>query len=729
MPNDKVAIWGTGLKFGRKPASNEVLLGNGQDFTLTPVASIGITGPTGPSGTAGPTGPTGTAGTSFIIKGSVATVGNLPTTGNTTGDAYIVTATQDLYVWNGTAWTNVGKIVGPTGPTGSTGTTGATGPTGSNGGIGPTGSVGPIGPTGTTGSTGPVGPTGASGLSGPTGPTGAAGPVGPIGVTGPAGPAGPAGPTGPIGVTGPIGPTGPLGLSGPTGPTGARGATGPVGPTGPLGLSGPTGPTGVTGAIGPTGANGSGTPSGSNGQIQYNASGVFGASPNLTFDGTSLRFTSLSVDTRTALQFVTPQMYGAVGNGIADDTVALSNALNSGYPVCLFGRFRITSQITVNLNSSVVTSSVFGSGGWSSRIILDSATAGITVNMSIVGSPGWLPENNTVCWQNFNIVPNTVITTPAVTFYGSPTVPTATNAGSFVVGGYYRIESVGTTNFVAIGAASNTVGTYFVATGVGSGTGTAKQTTSGSSVPCVTVYNVNVMGSALGNYATYGFYFNNCRNSVVNACNIWGRYGDLLSIGILWTGEALNTPVKFIVMNCNLYWHSTGVYLQPAGSYPAGGVSDWQGITIIGTDMVAVDTGVFANSQDDFSEQVFINSCHINAKTAGIYALRVVKLLVSSNYIIIGFGLPTTTSYAVYQANLGGVVPYGSVINNDFFAADGPTTVGPRYAVLQNIASGVSGCQVSSNRAVFCDAGYVLAPFGTPTASTAANNINNVRFG
>ena len=47
-------------------------------------------------------------------------------------------------------------------------------------------------------------------------------------------------------------------------------------------------------------------------------------------------------------------------------------------------------------------------------------------------------------------------------------------AGSFVVGKTYLITSVGTTNFVAIGAANNTVGTYFVATGVGSGTGTAE---------------------------------------------------------------------------------------------------------------------------------------------------------------------------------------------------------------------------------------------------------------
>jgi len=50
---------------------------------------------------------------------------------------------------------------------------------------------------------------------------------------------------------------------------------------------------------------------------------------------------------------------------------------------------------------------------------------------------------------------------------------TLVTAGSFVVGSTYQIASVGTTNFTLIGAASNTVGVVFVATGVGSGTGTA----------------------------------------------------------------------------------------------------------------------------------------------------------------------------------------------------------------------------------------------------------------
>ena len=45
-------------------------------------------------------------------------------------------------------------------------------------------------------------------------------------------------------------------------------------------------------------------------------------------------------------------------------------------------------------------------------------------------------------------------------------------AGSFVVGETYTISSVGTTDFTLVGSADNNVGTSFVATGVGVGTGT-----------------------------------------------------------------------------------------------------------------------------------------------------------------------------------------------------------------------------------------------------------------
>lgn len=58
----------------------------------------------------------------------------------------------------------------------------------------------------------------------------------------------------------------------------------------------------------------------------------------------------------------------------------------------------------------------------------------------------------------------------------SPTSGSAVTAGSFVVGTLYTITTLGTTNYTAIGLAPGltpAVGLNFVATGVGSGTGTA----------------------------------------------------------------------------------------------------------------------------------------------------------------------------------------------------------------------------------------------------------------
>jgi hypothetical protein len=136
-----------------------------------PAGEVGPTGSTGPTGADGPTGPTGPQGTSITILGSVATVEDLPSSGNSVNDAYIVQFDGNLYIWDGAAWFNAGLIQGPTGPTGATGAAGADGPAGATGPTGPAGESGPAGPTG------PTGPAGEAGATGPTGATGAAGPA------------------------------------------------------------------------------------------------------------------------------------------------------------------------------------------------------------------------------------------------------------------------------------------------------------------------------------------------------------------------------------------------------------------------------------------------------------------------------------------------------------------------------------------------------------------------
>jgi Collagen triple helix repeat (20 copies) len=273
--------------------------GNGSlAWNLPPPGTTGPQGPIGPTGAAGPVGPTGAVGPpgpSVTIKGSVPTVGDLPPSANV-NDGYIVDATGDLYVWNGTSWTDVGQIVGPPGPVGAQGPTGPQGPAGAQGVQGP---VGQTGPPGVAGPAGQAGATGAQGVAGPPGPQGSSGAPGAQGATGPAGPQGAAGPQGVPGVQGPQGPAGEsvtikggvananalltvspvigdgwltqdtghlwvyngpdpndslakwtdVGLvRGPQGPTGATGATGPQGATGPAGVQGPVGPTGPAGA-------------------------------------------------------------------------------------------------------------------------------------------------------------------------------------------------------------------------------------------------------------------------------------------------------------------------------------------------------------------------------------------------------------------------------------------------------------------------------------------------
>ena len=86
------------------------------------------------------------------------------------------------------------------------------------------------------------------------------------------------------------------------------------------------------------------------------------------------------------------------------------------------------------------------------------------------GTSSW---TSGVAWN-----PDSLGTVPTADLSGNilrvrATGPAAETAGAFVVGRTYRIATVGTTDFTLVGAANNNVGTEFVATGVGTGTGTA----------------------------------------------------------------------------------------------------------------------------------------------------------------------------------------------------------------------------------------------------------------
>ena len=146
-----------------------------------PKGDTGNQGPQGIQGTQGNVGPQGAAGSGVTMKGSVATSGNLPPSGNTQGDAYIVQSDDSLWLWNGSTWISGGSIQGPPGATGATGSQGPTGATGNTGSQGPQGNPGTQGPQGIQGNTGN---TGASGAPGALWRSGAGAPAGALGIVG-----------------------------------------------------------------------------------------------------------------------------------------------------------------------------------------------------------------------------------------------------------------------------------------------------------------------------------------------------------------------------------------------------------------------------------------------------------------------------------------------------------------------------------------------------------------
>lgn len=225
--------------------------GTVQDYLNSIKGEKGDTGPVGPKGE---TGAAGTNANVLNLKGSKSSTGDLPSTGNQVGDAWVVGT--DVYGWTGTAWENYGPIRGPKGDTGETG---QQGPQGARGAQGPQGVKGDTGPQGLQGPRGFQGEKGDKGDQG-TGLTikGTATSVGELPSDAQEGDAWlinqdlyirlsnawvNAGP-----VKGPSGDTGPAGPKGDKGDTGDRGAPGSQGARGDIGPQGPVGPKGDTGA-------------------------------------------------------------------------------------------------------------------------------------------------------------------------------------------------------------------------------------------------------------------------------------------------------------------------------------------------------------------------------------------------------------------------------------------------------------------------------------------------
>lgn len=98
--------------------------GNTFEFYVTN-GTVGIQGPQGEKGETGAQGEPGVDGTSVVILGSVNDESEIPEESKVIGNGYLIG--QNLFVWDGSIWKDVGEIKGPKGDRGEDGVDGRDG--------------------------------------------------------------------------------------------------------------------------------------------------------------------------------------------------------------------------------------------------------------------------------------------------------------------------------------------------------------------------------------------------------------------------------------------------------------------------------------------------------------------------------------------------------------------------------------------------------------------------
>lgn len=399
-----------------------------------PKGDKGDKGDTGATGATGPQGPKGEPGKGLTILGYYSTLLQLETsvTNPSVGDIYGVglAAPYNLYSWDGTIWVDNGRLQGAKGDKGDKGDP-FTYDDFTEEQIealrGPEGPQGPQGPTGATGAQGPTGATGETGPKGETGPQGPQGIQGIQGEPGTKGDKGDKGETGPAGVTGERG-TGILKVT--TSTTSASG-TGDNGETikYKIALATVKSEAGVdevfvgdtvlrsyytyhvvkvdenyvylgayTSIRGATGAAGAAGTNGTDGKSAYAYAQDGG------FNGTENDFSK-----KLATPFVTPQMYGAKGDGVTDDTTAFQNALAANNNVFVpEGEYLITSALNLTYKKSL-----YSNAGQRATILFNGSGSIINLGRVSVFRNINIKIQNAFVGTVFNT--NNVIISPAVT--------------------------------------------------------------------------------------------------------------------------------------------------------------------------------------------------------------------------------------------------------------------------------------------------------------------------
>jgi hypothetical protein len=210
--------------------------------------------------------------------------------------------------------------------------------------------------------------------------------------------------------------------------------------------------------------------------------------------GGNVSFNNVLASRQWLTGFVTPELFGAVGDGSADDTSAIQAAFNDGRPVYLPNVYKIMSTVSRTVTYPLL---VFGRGRGSGIHAHHASGDALHFDLGTPGSP--FGANGMVTCRDFEIVSHVANANAGLTI----------NTGA----------------------------------------------SSGSSEPQFFAENVHILPSdASGNTGfSAGMYLGNARNMTLVGCVIAGRYFAYNGSGIFWNAYSTSSaPVDLHVIDCQI---------------------------------------------------------------------------------------------------------------------------------------------------------------------------------
>jgi len=253
---------------------------------------------------------------------------------------------------------------------------------------------------------------------------------------------------------------------------------------------------------------------------------------------------------------------------------------------------------------------------------------------------------------------------------------TQVKAGSFVIGKVYTIQTVGDTDFTAIGAVNNNVGTVFIASGIGTGTGIATTITYSFvqnyslSAPAGSDFAYSLSTNYDGSLLLIGAPEEDYNLTTVN----WGKV--YLANRLVQTIEANYTSIPTVLPGVyELAWTVTPHAARTGSSVNGATITCSGSMTGFANDSPVIFQGVNGTTNDFKNSGIIPNKVYYIFSTSGS-TLQIKENLLDTTPITFTASPVTGLSFNIYvQSQVLDVSVNGSLVDNSNYGIIGSNFV------------------------------------------------------